>query len=293
MMRCTLGRTRCGGGAAARGRRRPGGAGEIEEVRAFGVVEAEAAGERIEHAFGDAAQVAAFHLGVVVDADAGEHRGFLAAQPGDAAGAAEDRQAGLLRRELRSARGEELADLVLGVHGIERRSDSPGLGGSASTWISRNSHLRAIGALLVVMTEKQTWIITGAGRGLGVDIAKAALAAGHNVVATGRNPDTVTRALGDAEDLLVLALDVTDPEQIASGGRGDARALRHHRRAGQQRGQLLRGLLRGAHAGADAAPARRQPARPDERHPRGPARDARAALRARHHDLLLGRVRRL
>ena len=66
-----------------------------------------------------------------------------------------------------------------------------------------------------VMTEKQTWIITGAGRGLGVDIAKAALAAGHNVVATGRNPETVATALGDAEDLLVVALDVTDPEQIA------------------------------------------------------------------------------
>src|SRR6187401_1126121 len=66
------------------------------------------------------------------------------------------------------------------------------------------------------MTDKKTWIITGAGRGLGVDIAKAALAAGHNVVATGRNPDTVTTALGDAEGLLVLALDVTDAEQIAA-----------------------------------------------------------------------------
>src|SRR3954467_5889575 len=65
-------------------------------------------------------------------------------------------------------------------------------------------------------TDKKTWIITGAGRGLGVDIAKAALAAGHNVVATGRNPDTVANALGDAEDLLVLALDVTDPQQIAA-----------------------------------------------------------------------------
>ena len=106
-----------GGAAASRGRRWPGGAGEIEEVCAFGVVEAEAAGESIEHAIGDAAQVAAFHLGVVVDADSGEHRGFLAAQPGDAAGAAEDREAGLLRRELRSARREELSDLVLGVHG--------------------------------------------------------------------------------------------------------------------------------------------------------------------------------
>ncbi len=66
------------------------------------------------------------------------------------------------------------------------------------------------------MSEKQTWIITGAGRGLGVDIAKTALAAGHNVVATGRNPDTVTNALGQAENLLVVALDVTDPEQIAT-----------------------------------------------------------------------------
>ena len=66
------------------------------------------------------------------------------------------------------------------------------------------------------MSEKQTWIITGAGRGLGVDIAKAALDAGHNVVATGRNLDTVTRALGEAENLLVVALDVTDPEQIAT-----------------------------------------------------------------------------
>ena len=65
-------------------------------------------------------------------------------------------------------------------------------------------------------TEQKTWIISGAGRGLGVDIAKAALAAGHNVVATGRNPDAVAEALGDAADLLVLALDVTDPEQIAA-----------------------------------------------------------------------------
>ena len=66
------------------------------------------------------------------------------------------------------------------------------------------------------MTDKKTWIITGAGRGLGVDIAKAALAAGHNVVATGRNPDSVTDALGAAENLLVLALDVTDPQQISA-----------------------------------------------------------------------------
>ncbi|HYE58950.1 MAG TPA: SDR family oxidoreductase [Rhodothermales bacterium] len=54
--------------------------------------------------------------------------------------------------------------------------------------------------------------MTGAGRGMGVDIAKAALAAGHAVVATGRNTDAVARALGEADDLLVVKLDVTRPE---------------------------------------------------------------------------------
>jgi NAD(P)-dependent dehydrogenase (short-subunit alcohol dehydrogenase family) len=68
-------------------------------------------------------------------------------------------------------------------------------------------------ALLAVMTtEKKTWIITGAGRGMGVDFAKAALAAGHNVVATGRNPDAVAKAVSDSDDLLVTKLDVTSPQ---------------------------------------------------------------------------------
>src|SRR5436190_3706624 len=57
----------------------------------------------------------------------------------------------------------------------------------------------------------KTWIITGAGRGMGVEFARAALAAGHNVVATGRNPDTVRSAVGEHENLLVTTLDVTDP----------------------------------------------------------------------------------
>jgi NAD(P)-dependent dehydrogenase (short-subunit alcohol dehydrogenase family) len=61
-------------------------------------------------------------------------------------------------------------------------------------------------------TEKRTWLITGAGRGMGVDIAKAALAAGHNVVATGRNPDAVAQAVGDSDHVLVVRLDVTSTQ---------------------------------------------------------------------------------
>jgi len=61
------------------------------------------------------------------------------------------------------------------------------------------------------MADKQVWLITGAGRGMGVNIAQAALAAGHAVVATGRNPEKVTHAIGAAEDLLAVQLDVTDP----------------------------------------------------------------------------------
>jgi NAD(P)-dependent dehydrogenase (short-subunit alcohol dehydrogenase family) len=64
---------------------------------------------------------------------------------------------------------------------------------------------------MAVNGEKKVWLVTGAGRGMGVDIARAALAAGHAVVATGRNAERVSAALGDHDDLLAVALDVTDP----------------------------------------------------------------------------------
>ena len=59
------------------------------------------------------------------------------------------------------------------------------------------------------MSNKKIWFITGAGRGMGADFAKAALAAGHAVVATGRNSDAVSKALGQSNDLLSVTLDVT------------------------------------------------------------------------------------
>ena len=59
------------------------------------------------------------------------------------------------------------------------------------------------------MSNKKIWFITGAGRGMGADFAKAALAAGHWVVATGRDTDRVSKALGQSNDLLPVKLDVT------------------------------------------------------------------------------------
>jgi NAD(P)-dependent dehydrogenase (short-subunit alcohol dehydrogenase family) len=62
------------------------------------------------------------------------------------------------------------------------------------------------------MTEKKVWLITGAGRGLGVDIAKAALATGHAVVAAGRDVARVSAAVGRHQSVLPITLDVTRPE---------------------------------------------------------------------------------
>ena len=60
----------------------------------------------------------------------------------------------------------------------------------------------------------KTWFITGASRGLGVDIAKAALRVGDRVVATGRQRAHVADALGpDNDRLLTLELDVARAPQ--------------------------------------------------------------------------------
>jgi NAD(P)-dependent dehydrogenase (short-subunit alcohol dehydrogenase family) len=63
------------------------------------------------------------------------------------------------------------------------------------------------------MKNKKVWLITGAGRGMGLYIAKAALAAGYRVVATGRNTDKLSNALGISENLLITKLNVTKPQE--------------------------------------------------------------------------------
>ena len=72
------------------------------------------------------------------------------------------------------------------------------------------------------MTHKaarKVWFITGASRGMGVDFAKAALAAGHAVVATGRDTVAVAKAVGKSDDLLVVKLDVTSRADAVAAAR--------------------------------------------------------------------------
>lgn len=69
------------------------------------------------------------------------------------------------------------------------------------------------------MAEKNVWFITGASRGMGIDIAQAALAAGHYVVATARDAAKATAALGGHENHLSVALDVIDEAAAKSAVR--------------------------------------------------------------------------
>ncbi|WER48035.1 oxidoreductase [Cupriavidus sp. WKF15] len=59
----------------------------------------------------------------------------------------------------------------------------------------------------------KVWFITGASRGFGLEIARAALARGDRVVAAARRPQAVTDALGEHDHLLAVALDVNSDEQ--------------------------------------------------------------------------------
>lgn len=63
-------------------------------------------------------------------------------------------------------------------------------------------------------TNKKTWFITGATRGFGYQISKAALQAGENVVATGRNLEQLKEVFDVSNNLLLIQLDVCDETQI-------------------------------------------------------------------------------
>lgn len=60
-------------------------------------------------------------------------------------------------------------------------------------------------------TTSAAWFITGAARGMGIELARAALDAGHRVVGTARDAAKVTATLGAHDNLLAVSLDITDP----------------------------------------------------------------------------------
>ena len=56
------------------------------------------------------------------------------------------------------------------------------------------------------------WFITGSSRGIGQELAKAVLAAGHRLVATARRPEDLAALVEQYGDRVrAVALDVTDP----------------------------------------------------------------------------------
>lgn len=64
--------------------------------------------------------------------------------------------------------------------------------------------------------SSKVWFITGASRGFGMEIARDALARGDRVVATARRPETIEAAIGIHDNLLPVALDVNNEEQVAA-----------------------------------------------------------------------------
>jgi NAD(P)-dependent dehydrogenase (short-subunit alcohol dehydrogenase family) len=61
------------------------------------------------------------------------------------------------------------------------------------------------------------WFITGAARGLGLELAASAVTYGDQVIATARDPQAIAKALPEgSESMLTVQLDVTDQEQAAA-----------------------------------------------------------------------------
>jgi NAD(P)-dependent dehydrogenase (short-subunit alcohol dehydrogenase family) len=90
-------------------------------------------------------------------------------------------------------------------------------------WTAVGVRPTANSATGVEMMSK-VWFITGAGRGMGLEIAKAAMAAGDKVVAIGRNIGSVAKAVGKSADLLVVKLDVTSGSDADADADADAEA---------------------------------------------------------------------
>ncbi|WEL92700.1 SDR family NAD(P)-dependent oxidoreductase, partial [Tsukamurella tyrosinosolvens] len=63
------------------------------------------------------------------------------------------------------------------------------------------------------MSDSPVWLVTGASKGIGLEVVKAALASGARVAATTRNPEKLTAELDDP-NLLPLPMRVTDEVDV-------------------------------------------------------------------------------
>jgi NAD(P)-dependent dehydrogenase (short-subunit alcohol dehydrogenase family) len=64
----------------------------------------------------------------------------------------------------------------------------------------------------------KVWMVTGASRGIGAEIAKAAVAAGDKLIATARDARAFDRFKGN-DNVIAVAFDVTDEAQVVAGVR--------------------------------------------------------------------------
>lgn len=65
------------------------------------------------------------------------------------------------------------------------------------------------------MSKQKVWFITGASKGMGLEITKAILNNGDKVIATSRNTETLLEKVVDHKDnLLPLKLDITDEKDV-------------------------------------------------------------------------------
>ncbi|MGH7871391.1 MAG: SDR family NAD(P)-dependent oxidoreductase [Candidatus Binatia bacterium] len=78
---------------------------------------------------------------------------------------------------------------------------------------------------------RKIWLITGASRGLGAEIAKAVLDADDNLVATARDAQALNR-LGSRDNLLALSMDVTNEAQVKAGKTRVFALERNHQQPG-------------------------------------------------------------
>jgi len=76
--------------------------------------------------------------------------------------------------------------------------------------------------------KSKVWFITGASKGFGFEIARAALAIGDQVVATVRkNAGELSARLGSGDQLLVVTLDVTNEKEVKAGVKAAIDRFKH------------------------------------------------------------------